>query len=167
METRAIFFSLCGRRDCHFFPRWLVPERKQLLIPAGLLGACLAVLTREYEEPPGKSLLIRLLGTDVALVVGFLVFVVMAAFGISWLFITFMRLWQRRDDAYQVFCGITLLALVAAPVKISHLFSSRYVVGLLGVLLIILQPTSSKLLAARIFAGSLIGAVILYFYYYP
>ena len=80
---------------------------------------------------------------------------------------TCIQLWQRKKDAYQVFCGSALLALVVAPIKISHLFSSRYVVGLLGVLLIVVQPTPSRFLAARILLGSLIGAAILFFYYYP
>jgi len=148
-------------------PRWLLPKNRRLLFPIGLLGACLAALSREYGEPPAKSLLIHFFGPDAGLAVGFLVFACMGAFGLYWLINTCMQLWQRREDSFQVFCGLILLALVLAPVKISHLFSSRYVVGLLGVLLIVLQPSPSKFLAARILVGSLVGAVTLYLYYYP
>lgn len=149
-----------------FSPQWLLPKKKAFVFPVAVLGAFLAALSRDYSEPPGKSLLIRFLGHDAGMAVGFLVFACLGALGLNWLFNTCMELWERREDSFHLLCGLILLALVIAPVKISHLFSSRYVVGLLGVLLVVLQPIPSKFLAARILMGSLIGAAILYSYYY-
>ena len=54
-----------------FCPQWLIPKKRLLFFPAGVLGACLAALSRDYGEPPGKSLLIRIIGFDVGLADGF------------------------------------------------------------------------------------------------
>ena len=91
--------------------------------------------------------------------------VFMGALGTLWILNTCTFLWLGRDDTFQIFAGVLLLSLVIAPVKVSHLFSSRYVVGLLGVLILVLPPQQSPFLAVRILIGSALGAAILWSYY--
>jgi hypothetical protein len=91
------------------------------------------VLTRRFADPPAKSFLIILLGDTVAQTIGFLIGVGMCIVGMLW----FMRLieqgWTARREPGKAFLILVLLALTAAPVMISHQFSSRYVVGALTV----------------------------------
>jgi hypothetical protein len=53
------------------------------------------------------------------------------------------------------------MALALSPMKISTQFSSRYLVGMLGILILVLQTVSSASLAVRIAVGLLIGAATL------
>lgn len=148
-------------------PSWILPKSVIAAVGAVVLGAGLTVLFRDYNDPPAKILLVRTIGEPLGLAVGFAIFVCMTSFGLVWLWNTLVALWQRRTDPFQVFAIVALLALVVSPAKISHLFSSRYVVGLLGILIVVVQPVITPWLAARMVMGGLFGAWTLYFYYNP
>jgi hypothetical protein len=146
-------------------PRWLCPKDWRSALIAAVIGAIVAVGIRDHGDPPAKSLLLKLFGGEAAYACGVVIFALMGALGALWILNTCRVLWSRRDDPFQMFAGVLLLGLVIAPVKVSHLFSSRYVVGLLGVLILVLPPQRSSLLAARILIGSALGAAILWSYY--
>jgi len=146
-------------------PRWLCPKDWKSALIAAMVGTFVAVSIRDHGDPPAKSLLLRLLGSEAGYTIGVVIFAFMGALGTLWILNTCTVLWSRRDDPFQIFAGVLLLSLVIAPVKVSHLFSSRYVVGLLGVLILVLPPQRSSLLAVRILIGSALGAAILWSYY--
>jgi hypothetical protein len=146
-------------------PRWLCPKDWKSALIAAITGTFVAVSIRDHGDPPAKSLLLKVLGGEAGYAIGVVIFALMGALGTLWILNTCTFLWLRRDDPFQIFAGVLLLSLVIAPVKVSHLFSSRYVVGLLGVLILVLSPQQSPFLAVRILIGSALGAAILWSYY--
>jgi len=167
LENGLFSLAYAAAATAFISPRFFLPIRKSQFFPTILLGTVLAAVLRDYGEPPGKSFLIKNLGPDLGMAIGFIAFACMSTLGIIWLFKICVEIWNKRHDLFEALCGLLLLALAIAPLAISHLFSSRYIVGLLGVLVIFLQPMATKYLAARIVLGSLIGAAILWSYYFP
>lgn len=146
-------------------PRWLCPKDWKTAVIAAASGTILAVGIRDHGDPPAKSLFLKLFGGEAAYTCGVVIFALMGSLGALWILNTCRVLWSRREDSFQIFAGVLLLSLVIAPVKVSHLFSSRYCVGLLSVLILFLQPKATIFLAGRILLGSLIGSLILLSYY--
>jgi len=67
--------------------------------------------------------------------IGFVLGCALAAIGAVWAWTTFKTFWRDGEIRVQVFLLMSLGALVLAPMKITWQFSSRYIVGALGVLL--------------------------------
>ena len=167
LQPEHLLYSLAyvGSATAFISPRWLCPKDWKTSVIAAASGTIVAVSIRDHGDPPARSLLLKLLGDEVGYTCGMIIFALMGALGALWILNTCTVLWSRSDDPFQVFAGVLLLSLVMAPVMVSHLFSSRYVVGLLGVLILVLPPQRSSLLAVRILIGSALGAAILWSYY--
>ena len=147
-------------------PQWFKIRNVKIALGAVLLGVGLALLTRDYASPPAKSLLLKIFGNQWGLFVGFCIGALLTIVAVVWVWNTILIAWQERRDPVRVFLFLTLFSLVAAPMKVSHLFSSRYVVGLLGVLILVVgvSKTSAYSLTLRIALGSLAGAASLWTY---
>ena len=167
LQPEHLLYSLAyvAAATAFISPRWICPKDWKSALIAAVIGTIVAVFFRDHGDPPAKSLLLKVLGESATFTYGVAIFAFMGSLGILWVWNTCKSLWSRRSDPFQIFAGILLLSLVVAPVKISHLFSSRYIVGLLGILIVVLQPCCSPFLAYRIFVGSLVGAAILTTYY--
>jgi len=146
---------------------WLAGQRPIGWVICSLCGVALAYLTRDYENPPAKSLVVQTFGTQLGLWIGFVLGCVLAAIGVIWVWTALKTLSHERRDAAQVFLFLSLGALVLAPMKITWQFSSRYVVGALGVLYLIIDAPcqSPRYRAARMIVGSILGMAILWGYY--
>jgi len=149
-------------------PQWLKIRNWKIILSLAIVGAGLAFLTRDYANPPAKSLLLKILGNQGGLLIGFCIGTLLTTLAIVWAWNTLLAAWRERFEPSRLFLFLTLLALAAAPMKVSHLFSNRYVVGLLGVLVLVVRvaPTSGYWLVLRIALGSLAGAASLWTYYY-
>lgn len=148
-------------------PRFLIPPNYRVVVVAVTAGVLLAVLLYEPKGLPAGPLLSRLVGQSGATFAGLTLLAGMFSIGLLWLWNLPVSVWERRADAFQIFCALILVALALTPITISNLFSSRYLVGMLGVLVLVLQPAATRGLAMRIVAGSLIGAATLYVKYHP
>ncbi len=148
-------------------PRWLAGQRPTVWIICTLCGFALAYFARNYEDPPAKSLLVHAFGMQLGLWIGFVVGCALGAIGAVWAWTTFKTFWRERRDPGQVFLLMSLGALVMAPMKITAQFSSRYIVGCLGVLFLVVDAPlkSSRYWAARMFVGSVLGMAILWTYF--
>lgn len=148
-------------------PSFLAPRSFRAATVAIVAGAVLAVIMKDYKDLPAGPLLSRLLGPAGGVLAGTVLLAGMFSVGLLWLWNVPACVWKRRADSFQILCAFILLALALSPMKISAQFSSRYLVGMLGVLIVILQPVPSAWLAVRIVVGSLMGAATLYVKYYP
>jgi hypothetical protein len=144
------------------------------LLPSVKVGAILAVVSFAIvlllfrdDPPPARALLNKMLGQNLAWMVGLGIRTVMISAGLVWFWYTIRTGWERRNDPLYLLTVLMLLALVAAPAKISHLFSSRYVVGGVGLLLLQMSPPTrlNKWDLLRLALGSAIGAGTLWSYY--
>jgi hypothetical protein len=149
-------------------PHWLKIGSLKIALIGIALGVGLAFLARDYAAPPAKSLLLRIFGDPWGLLAGFCLGTVLTTVAVVWVWNTLRIAWRERRDPVRAFLFLALFALVAAPIKVPHLFSSRYVVGLLGVLVLVVgMPQSSGYsLALRIAIGSLAGAASLWTYFH-
>lgn len=148
-------------------PSWINARSVLLTAIALLLGFVLTWVSRDYNTPPAKSLLLNLFGERAGLLLGFLAGSALGSLSILWLIETVRRAWRERSDVGRMFLYVTLLALIIAPLKVSHLFSSRYVVGALGVLVLLLfDDKRERFDSARFLVGGAIGALSLYTYLY-
>jgi hypothetical protein len=147
-------------------PLWMKPLNRTVFIGCSVAGISLAILSRQYANAPAKSLLLRIFPEPVALLVGFLIGCTLSVLGAMWLCNALHGAWTHRRDAHSAFSYLTLFALVSAPMKVIHQFSSRYVVGTLGVLFLVIAPRELGFWwAIRLGAGSLIGAAMLWTYF--
>lgn len=148
-------------------PGWLARQRPIVWIICTICGSTLACFARNYGDPPAKSLLIHAFGMQLGLLIGFVIGCALAAIGAVWAWTSFQTFWRERRDPGQVFLLMSLAALVLTPMKITWQFSSRYVVGALGVLYLIIDAPcqSPRYRAARMIFGSILGMAILWSYY--
>jgi len=147
-------------------PDWMKPRNTLSILLITALAVLAAWLSRDYSSPPAKSLLLRFFDEPLALGIGFAIGTFLTAAGLLWGWNAVQDLWRDRSDPWRTFLLLTLLALVAAPAKVAHLFSSRYVVGALGVLVLVtFTPRATGWLATRIVAGSALGGALLWTYY--
>jgi Zn-dependent protease with chaperone function len=148
-------------------PRWLARQRPIVWVICTICAFTLACFARNYEEPPAKSLLVHAFGMQLGLLIGFVIGCGLAAIGAVWAWTTFKTFWRERRDPGQVFLLMSLAVLVLAPMKITWQFSSRYIVGALGVLYLIVDAPcqSRRYWAAQMIVGSILGMAILWSYY--
>ena len=148
-------------------PAWLLRQREKTWIVCAVCGVALAYLTRNYEDPPAKSLLVRVFGMQIGLWIGFAISCAIAAVGVIWAWTGLKVFWQERRDSAQAFLLLSLGALLLAPMKMTAQFSSRYVVGCLGVLLLVIDSPRqcSRYWIARLFVGGFAGIAILWTYF--
>jgi hypothetical protein len=161
--------SYFGIATLFLAPYWLQPRRKVEVVVA-LVGAVLASLaTHRFSEPPAKTLLIRLFDLGGAQILGFLIGAAMAGLGILWLIRLVEKGWTFRHDPVTVFLVFLLLGLAVTPVKISHTFSSRYVVGALSAQVLALsiwREITLQYVPACVIAGTVLGTMLLTTYYW-
>lgn len=147
-------------------PRWMTPGNLYSIILVTAAAVLVAWLTRDYSSPPAKSLLLRFFSEPVARAIGFGIGAFLTGAGLLWAWQTLKALWIERFNPWRAFLFMILLALAAAPIKVSHLFSSRYVVGALGVLVLVtVTSEDGRRVAARVILGSTLGAALLWTYY--
>jgi hypothetical protein len=148
-------------------PLWLLQQRDKSWIVCGFCGIALAYFARNYEDPPAKSLLVHLFGMQIGLWVGFVVGCALGAIGLIWAWIALKALWREWHNPTRAFLLLSLGALVLAPIKMTAQFSSRYVVGCLGVLLLVIDSPREfgGYWAGRMVVGSFAGIAILWTYF--
>jgi hypothetical protein len=147
-------------------PGWLWRQGATVWIISILCGFALAYFARNYQDAPAKSLLVHAFGMQLGLWIGFVVGCALAAIGAVWAWTTFKIFWRERRDPSQVFLWLSLGALVLAPMRMTAQFSSRYIVGSLGLLFLLVNaPRESRLWAAQMLVGSLLGMAILWTYF--
>ncbi len=130
-----------------------------------ILGILLCLVFQKYDSLPAQTALFTLFGQTGGKVLGTIIIYIMVVLGLFWIFKIVSDLLYKREDVFNLYVGTVLLALAATPIKISHMFSSRYSVGLLGLLIILLKPEINIKSGLRLIFGSAIGAVILLSYY--
>ena len=164
-----LLFSLSYAAVATLFlnPRWLCRQRVTVWIISTLCGFALSYFARNYDDPPAKSLLVHIFGNQFGLWIGFIIGCALAAIGVVWAWTAFQTFWRERRDPSRVFLLLSLGALVLTPMKMPAQFSSRYIVGCLGVLLLVVDPPlkSNGYWAARMFVGSFLGTAILWTYF--
>ena len=164
-----LLFSLSYAAAATLFlnPAWLCRQRVTVWIICTLCGSALSYFARNFEDPPAKSLLVHTFGNQFGLGIGFVIGCALAAIGAVWAWTTVKTFWRERRDPGQVFLLLTLGALVLTPMKMTAQFSSRYVVGCVGVLFLVVDAPlrPSRYWAARMFVGSLLGMAILWTYF--
>ena len=164
-----LLFSLSYAAVATLFlnPRWLCRQRVTVWIISSLCGFALSYFARNYDDPPAKSLLVHIFGNQFGLWIGFIVGCALAAIGVVWAWTAFKIFWHERRAPSRVFLLLSLGALVLTPMKMPAQFSSRYIVGCLGVLLLVVDPPlkSNGYWAARMFVGSVLGTAILWTYF--
>ena len=137
--------------------------KAQLVMLAG--ATAIAIFLFDYTQLPAQGVFRRF--GELGLPMSIATRIAMMVFGFLWAVVAARRAWAERHDPVRVFLYISLFALVAAPAK-GFDFASRYVVGALGVLLLVVVPSSiDRWLSLRILAGSALGALSLLRYYRP
>lgn len=147
-------------------PRWIRFRDRSFVVIALVLGFVLTWFSRDYDTPPAKTLLIKIFGERLGLLSGFIAGSALGALSVLWFIETAKQAWRERSDIGRLFLYAILLALVVAPLKVSHLFSSRYVVGALGTLILVLLPPQREPLEnTRFWFGGILGCLMLSTYY--
>jgi len=159
--------SYAGVATLFLNPAWLWRQPATVWIICTVCGFALAYFAQNYQDPPAKSLLVHAFGMQLGLWIGFVVGCGLAAIGAVWACTTFKTFWRKRRDPGQVFLLLSLGALALAPMKMTAQFSSRYVVGCLGILFLVVDADlqSRRYWAARMFVGSFLGMAILWTYF--
>jgi hypothetical protein len=147
-------------------PRLLV-HKWPILLSIVASSLLLSLLFLSDQPPPAKGFLTRLFGEVQADAIGLALRWLLLSAGVLWLVTTVHEAWCRRNEPAYIVVVLLLIALLAAPAKVSHMFSSRYVVGALGLLIVQVSqrnaPSWSE--AVRAIAGSSIGCGLLWSYY--
>lgn len=167
LDHGVLSLSYVGGATLLLNPRWMKPRNRAVLVGSLAAGVLLACLARDYANPPARSLLVQMFDERVALLAGFVIGLGLAGIGMVWVWNTLQEAWREREHPARSFLFLILFALVAAPMKVSHLFSSRYVVGLLGVLFIVvwLPGEQRGWWVLRMVSGCSIGAATLWTYF--
>lgn len=116
------------------------------------------------EVVPAKSLLISLFGMDLAGQIGRFALAAMFAISVLWIIALSKKIILERSS-FLFLNLLILLAFIAAPAKISHLFSSRYVVTAMIPLIFLTGFENTKLAISLKISGAIIGAASLATYY--
>lgn len=145
-------------------PRLLVQMPLRFGIPFLVITGAIGFFTIGGEIVPAKSLLLSLFGAEWAVQIGR--FALATMFGISVLWIISLSIKIVSERSPFLFLNLLiLLAFIAAPAKISHLFSSRYVVTAMIPLIFLTGFENTKLAISFKLIGGLIGAATLATYY--
>lgn len=164
----VLALSYAGAATLFLNPSWMRTKGLGVLVGCAFVGIAAAVLSRDYEQPPAKSLLMKIFGDRAAMIVGFLVGVGIAMLGVIWGWHLVNRIVEKRGQPAQLFLLLTLLALVSTPIAMTAAFSSRYIVGLLGVLYLVVGRFNEVSIwwHIRLVIGSSIGVATLWTYYH-
>jgi hypothetical protein len=139
-----------------------IPVLNSILFGILIGGICSWYLG--FETVPAKSLLTSLFGAQWAVLIGAVALAVMIGLAGVWL-LALSKFSLAGGNPFLVFNWLLLMAFIAAPAKISHLFSSRYVVSALIPLIILTGFEKSKISIALKIVGMLVGAATLGTYY--
>ena len=170
----VLSFSYLALATLFLAPKWLLFEkglsRKELvLIYAVGLGA--AILTLAYPIAviaPARSLMERILTPSLFAWYPRVISALLAGLAAIWLMKFARELWLYRDQRVWLFIHLSLLVLALTPIKISHQFSSRYVVTDIALLVLLVwkrHDPISWVYGARVAFGTFIGAMILRTYF--
>jgi hypothetical protein len=109
-----------------------------------------------------------IMGDEAARGAEFLIGIGMCILGMLWLIRVAEQGWRARHDPGSSFLVLLLLALAASPMMVSHLFSSRYVVGSLTVQLLALADwqTINYWTVGIMIVGATMGSALLGTYYW-
>ncbi len=168
LEYGILSLSYVAAATLFLQPNWITLPSKGILFGVLASGVALTMVCTDYASPPAKSLLLGAFGQKAGLALGFILNSLFTTAGILWAWTAAQRAWQSRRDPWRSFLFLTLFTLVVTPAKVSHMFSTRYLVGLLGVLILIVErPPSSppRWYTIRILIGSMLGAASLWTYY--
>ena len=159
--------SYAGAATLFLNPRWMKLNDYKVTLSCVIAGGLLACLTREYAAPPARTLLVRIFGDKLALPVGFLIGACLVILGTIWVWNLAKKAWEVRFSPTSIFLLITLFALAVTPIMMTAQFSSRYIVGMLGVLLVVvgIPRNLGKWWIIRMVSGSLVGAACLWTYF--
>ena len=146
-------------------PKWLKPTNVRTALALIGVGAVISLLVFDFPDAPAQALIGRL-GEPWTALAGMGILTAMTSLGVLWAWTAARRALADRRDVTRVFLFLLLFALVAAPAK-GYIFSSRYVVAAVGILVLVLDLPRrwDGWLGVRIAVGSLLGAVSLLGYY--
>jgi hypothetical protein len=139
-----------------------IPVLNSILFGILIGGICSWYLG--FETVPAKSLITSLFGAQWAVLIGAVALAVMIGLAGVWL-LALSKFSLAGGNPFLVLNWLLLMAFIAAPAKISHLFSSRYVVSALIPLIILTGFERSKISIALKIVGMLVGAATLVTYY--
>jgi hypothetical protein len=130
------------------------------------LTTAVNVATGMLDHTPMRMTAVRLLSPTALHYYGLVASGAMLGFGVAFLVHLARIAWRRRDDAVELYLATATAMLLAAPAKILHLFSGRYIATALPLLLILgterAPDTYGK--ALRFAIGCLAGLVSLHGY---
>jgi hypothetical protein len=129
-----------------------------------VISSAIGFFTIGGEIVPARSLLILLFGMEWAGQIGSLALASMFAISSFW-FISLSKKIVLERSSFLFLNLLILLAFIAAPAKISHLFSSRYVVTAMIPLIFLTGFENTKLAISLKVLGGLVGAATLATYY--
>jgi hypothetical protein len=133
-------------------------------IPFLVISGAIGFFTIGGEIVPAKTLLLALFGEELAVQIGRFALAVMFAISAIWIISLSNKIASGRSP-FLFLNLLILLAFIAAPAKISHLFSSRYVVTAMIPLIFLTGFENTKLAISLKLIGGLIGAATLATYY--
>lgn len=169
LSFRYLLLSLSYAAVATLFlnPLWVLRQRDKSWLACAFCGIAFAYFTQNYEDPPAKSLLVHLFGMQVGMWIGFVIRCALGAIGLIWAWTVLKAFWREWHDPTRAFLLLSLGALVLAPMKMTAQFSSRYIVGCLGVLLLVTDSPREfgGYRAVRMFVGSFAGISILWTYF--
>lgn len=145
-------------------PRLLVLMPLRFGMPFLLITGAIGFFTIGGEIVPAKSLLLSLFGAEWAVQIGRFGLAAMFAISVLWIISLSSKIVSERSS-FLFLNLLILLAFIVAPAKISHLFSSRYVVTAIIPLIFLTGYENTKLAISFKLIGGLIGAATLAAYY--
>ena len=170
----VLSFSYLALATLFLAPKWLLFEkglsRKELVLiyAVGLGAAILALAYPIAEIVPARTLMGRILTPSVFAWYPRVISALLAGLAAIWMMRFARELWLYRDQRVWLFIHLSLLVLALTPIKISHQFSSRYVVTDIALLVLLVwkrHDPISWVYGARVAFGTFIGAMILRTYF--
>jgi hypothetical protein len=167
-------FAYIGMATFFIAPRWLVHSECSrswvARLPLWLFG--IAVLAGAFapipELLPGKSLMQRVLPPSILPLYMHGVSAMLLGVASLWMARFALHVWQFRHQRTALFISVIFLAVAITPIAITHQFSSRYVVGVISLLVFVVHRAlspESLMFPIRLAVGAVLGAAILTTYY--
>jgi hypothetical protein len=145
-------------------PSLLIKTSWRLAVLLFFVFTGLGFLMIGMDVVPAKTLMFAIFGNEWGGVVGRLFLSLMFGISIVWL-VSLLSQFRLHRDAFQILNLLLLLAFILAPAKISHLFSSRYVVTALIPLIFLTGFENSKFAIFLKSIGAVLGGLSLASYY--
>lgn len=139
-------------------PGWFGGIGWKQCVSAFVLATTVAAIAFRGLDPPAAGLLSKLLPSSSLPTFGTLIRALMLTGGLLWCLQLLREIQLRCQNAPSLLILLLLAALAAAPAKVSHQFSSRYVVGALT-LIVVYQGTCQQKFAPNLIVVAL-GAVV-------